>query len=272
MNPTQFVLLFKHSNKSIDVSGVSNDNRAKIHQWDFTGGDNQRWYMQIVSPPYFLLCSVHSGKFLSWTDSRIFQYDFLGLPMRNANPPFHGGPHHNDPPEPNWVFDPTARTAPNINQLWQFVDAGNGYFSIASSIAPNYVLDARGASQDNGTDIIVYRKNNNDNQKIGVYTLNPPIDNFSMTVEQAERLVHIAAAAASVATGNPLTGLGVEALALGAEMLGQWYGAYSVAKQAEEQRAAAEQRDRAERYYAGTRGSDNWELGCSPFNDPHRPF
>jgi hypothetical protein len=44
----QFVLRSVHSNRVLDVAGGSTDNGAPIHQWDWHGGNNQRW--QIVMP------------------------------------------------------------------------------------------------------------------------------------------------------------------------------------------------------------------------------
>jgi hypothetical protein len=38
-----YVLANKASRKVMDVSQNSADAGARIHQWDITGGDNQRW-------------------------------------------------------------------------------------------------------------------------------------------------------------------------------------------------------------------------------------
>jgi hypothetical protein len=32
-----------HSGKVLDVRGVSRDNGAAVQQWDWLGGDKQRW-------------------------------------------------------------------------------------------------------------------------------------------------------------------------------------------------------------------------------------
>ena len=38
-----FRVTAKHSGKVLDVRGVSTANGAQIQQWDYLGGDNQRW-------------------------------------------------------------------------------------------------------------------------------------------------------------------------------------------------------------------------------------
>jgi elongation factor Tu len=38
-----YKLVAKHSGKVLDVAGISSANGAKLHQWDYVGGDNQKW-------------------------------------------------------------------------------------------------------------------------------------------------------------------------------------------------------------------------------------
>jgi ricin-type beta-trefoil lectin protein len=47
-DPDLFALRSIHSGKVLDVSGISRGNGAQIVQWDWVGGNNQRW--RIVLP------------------------------------------------------------------------------------------------------------------------------------------------------------------------------------------------------------------------------
>jgi len=41
----------RHSNRVLDVSVGSTDNGTPIVQWDWTGGNNQRWQIIIPNEP-----------------------------------------------------------------------------------------------------------------------------------------------------------------------------------------------------------------------------
>ena len=74
----------RHSLKVLDVSGWSTDNGAPIHQWDWHGGDNQRFWIDEVGGDLFALRSVLSGKVLDvsgWSTDNgapIHQWDWHG--------------------------------------------------------------------------------------------------------------------------------------------------------------------------------------------------
>ena len=51
-----------HSNKCVDVSGISTADGANIHQWDCGSGDNQKWTVTPVGDGYVRVTAVHSGK------------------------------------------------------------------------------------------------------------------------------------------------------------------------------------------------------------------
>lgn len=40
----------KYSGKALDVEAASTANGARIQQWGYRGGDNQRWNLQPASP------------------------------------------------------------------------------------------------------------------------------------------------------------------------------------------------------------------------------
>ena len=50
-----------HSDKYLDVANFSTDNGGKIHQWNYTGAENQQWEVSSVGN-YYTLTSVLSGK------------------------------------------------------------------------------------------------------------------------------------------------------------------------------------------------------------------
>lgn len=55
-------IVARHSGKVVDVNGASTADGATIHQWTWTGGNNQRWFAWGSS-----LVAKHSGKFLGIT-------------------------------------------------------------------------------------------------------------------------------------------------------------------------------------------------------------
>ncbi|RAG84023.1 glycoside hydrolase [Streptacidiphilus pinicola] len=61
--PTNAVHTLTNANSSMlmDVSGGSTSNGAKVIQWQFNGGDNQKWTLTRVSDNVYTLTSVKSG-------------------------------------------------------------------------------------------------------------------------------------------------------------------------------------------------------------------
>lgn len=56
-------VISRHSGKAMDVSGVSTSDGAQIHQWDYVGGNNQKWYFEYQSDGYYEIKPQHvSGK------------------------------------------------------------------------------------------------------------------------------------------------------------------------------------------------------------------
>ena len=69
-------LFAKRSKPVIDVDGISTANGAKIHQWDWWGGNNQRWRMEPVGGGHVRIVAQHSNKVL----------DVAGASMANGAP------------------------------------------------------------------------------------------------------------------------------------------------------------------------------------------
>jgi hypothetical protein len=100
-NGTIYRIRNVHSNKVLDVSGVSTANGANIHQWDWVGGDNQKWKFIDVGGGRWRIEAVHSLKNIDANDGcgvKFFQDsnyggaasdcvpqgDYAGLPAANA--------------------------------------------------------------------------------------------------------------------------------------------------------------------------------------------
>lgn len=73
-----------NSSMYLDVSNQSMDNGAPVHQWTFTGADNQ-WWLRILGPDgYFRVVNLNSGKCLGVSGSslgngtQIVQWDCNG--------------------------------------------------------------------------------------------------------------------------------------------------------------------------------------------------
>ncbi|MCA1848256.1 MAG: RICIN domain-containing protein, partial [Actinobacteria bacterium] len=79
-----FALRAVHSGKVLDVSNGSTENGAPIIQWDWHGGNNQRFWIDDVGGDRFALRSLHSGKVLDvsgWSTDHgapIIQWDWHG--------------------------------------------------------------------------------------------------------------------------------------------------------------------------------------------------
>jgi hypothetical protein len=74
----------KHSHRVLDVTSISTANGERIQQWDYLGGDNQRWRLESVGDGYYKIVAQHSGKVLdvrgvsTANGARIQQWDYLG--------------------------------------------------------------------------------------------------------------------------------------------------------------------------------------------------
>ena len=77
-------IIAKHSGKCLDISGIDTDNGADVIQWDWWGGDNQKWKFEHVGEGYFKIIAKHSGKYLDVSridlenGANIIQWDWLG--------------------------------------------------------------------------------------------------------------------------------------------------------------------------------------------------
>ncbi|MCW3463961.1 M57 family metalloprotease [Chitinophaga nivalis] len=92
-----YKLVNKNSGKVLDVSGISLDNGAKVWQYGWLNGNNQKWYLTYLGSGYYRVMALHSGKVLDVTSASqeptalIHQWEWLnGLSqqwrlLRNAD-------------------------------------------------------------------------------------------------------------------------------------------------------------------------------------------
>jgi hypothetical protein len=121
------------SGKALDVSGVSQDDGANVHIWDYLGNANQHWRVESVGNGYHRLVATHSGNVLdvagvSHDDgANVHQWEYLG----------------------------------NDNQEWAIEDTGDGYRLTARHSGK--VLDASG--WDNGSTVHQWGWHGGENQR-----------------------------------------------------------------------------------------------------------
>ncbi len=127
----------RHSNKSLDVYGGSQDNGAKVIQWPYGGGANQQWQFKSSSDGYYTITARHSQK--------------------NAN--VEGGSQNNGAPIIQWPATPGA-----TNEQWCLNPVGSGYYNIIARHSQK-TIDVPGASQTNGTQVIQWPNTNSANQQ-----------------------------------------------------------------------------------------------------------
>ncbi|WP_024462122.1 RICIN domain-containing protein [Marinimicrobium sp. LS-A18] len=131
-----YVITAKHSGKALDVAGVSSNNGAAIHQWEYIGGANQQWLVEAAGEGTYKLLAIHSSKTLDIT----------------------GGSAADGADAHQWESLPVA------SQRWSLEDAGEGYFYIVNSNSGK-ALAVSDASMDNGSAVRQYHIDESDHFK-----------------------------------------------------------------------------------------------------------
>ena len=118
-------MISRHSGKSLDVEGISVANGARLIQWEYWGGGNQRFRLDPVGDGYYRIMIEHSGKCL----------DVEGISLENGVQviqwEYWGGDNQKFKPEPT----------------------GDGYYKLVAKHSGK-CLDVSGISADNGAGII----------------------------------------------------------------------------------------------------------------------
>ena len=179
-----YEIVNKNSGKVLDVQGASTANGAGIQQWDYVGGNNQKWQLVGVNTQYYEIVSVNSGKVLDVRSAStangalIQQWDYLGAANQHWQlvPVDSSGNYEVVNKNSGRALDAQGVSVSNgaliqqwnylggNNQEWQLVPLSTQYYKIASA-STGKVLDVRGVSAANGAGIQQWDYLGGDNQK-----------------------------------------------------------------------------------------------------------
>lgn len=113
-----------HSGKCVDVEGAYQHDGANIHQWNYVGGANQKWWISDVGDGYQGLTAIHSGKVADVTGSS-------GDDGANIQ---------------QWTWNGTNA------QRWKIRNIGNGVYRIEARNSGK-VMEVAGGATHNGANI-----------------------------------------------------------------------------------------------------------------------
>ena len=122
-------IIARHSNKGLDVAGVSTASGANVQQWAISngGGNNQRWRLEDAGSGMVRIRAKHSNMCLA------------AATTQNQN-----GVN---------VIQQTCNTS--NRQKWTLVDVGGGYYGIRNAQS-NRMLDVAGASTADGANVQIW--------------------------------------------------------------------------------------------------------------------
>jgi len=126
----------KHSGKVLDVYGGYKSDKANVYQFDWHGGDNQIWLLELQNDGYYKITSKNSGKVLDVKDAsnsnsaNIYQYYWHGADC----------------------------------QRWRIESLNNGYYKVSAKHSGK-VFDIEGASTSNSANLKQYDWHGGDNQQ-----------------------------------------------------------------------------------------------------------
>lgn len=127
----------KCSGKAMDVSDVSKDTGANIHQWDYVGGENQKWKLQSAGDGTYYIVSVWSGLSL----------DGAGWGTSDGTNIIQ------------WTLGNNQ-----ANQKWKIEPYGDGTYKL-TNVHANKVLDVSASSTENGGNIQLWTSNSSNAQR-----------------------------------------------------------------------------------------------------------
>ncbi|HOK06158.1 MAG TPA: RICIN domain-containing protein [Syntrophales bacterium] len=128
-------IVAKHSNKCLDVAGVSTGDGANVQQWQCHGGDNQKWLLTDKGGGYYEIRARHSGKCL----------DIAAVSTATGANAQQWTCHGGD------------------NQLWMVIPQGGGYHLITAKHSGK-CLDVSGVSTGDGANVYQWDCHGGDNQ------------------------------------------------------------------------------------------------------------
>lgn len=124
-----------HSGKALDVEGISTEDGANVHQWEYDGGDNQHWTIESVEGDEYRLVAQHSGHVLAVENAGTTDGD--NVVQESGN----GGAH----------------------QRW-YVEADGGAYRIRN-VNSGRVLDVESISAEDGANVHQWEDGGGDNQR-----------------------------------------------------------------------------------------------------------
>lgn len=129
-------IVSRHSNKCVDVEGVSAHNGANVSQYDCHGGKNQAWKFIPKGQDYYMIVAAHSNKCLDVAG--VGTHDGANIQQWDC----HGGD----------------------NQLWKIVAKGSGYYLVMPRHS-NKCMDVAGGGTHNGANIQQWNCHGGNNQQ-----------------------------------------------------------------------------------------------------------
>ena len=202
--------IFSGCSRTVQGQGTtSNPSYSQPSSWR-PGGNYT--YTKITAENAKTYCSTYSGvqsakgsmMYLRYAKSGVPSYSYTEAPsgpvaasfedgftcrIRNVNSGLYmqveGGVAANGANIQQWGTDNTS-----LHDIWKLIDAGNGYYYIATALDETFVLDVAGKKADNGTNIDLYQRNDGTNQQFmltangdGSYKLRTRVSGENSAVE-----------------------------------------------------------------------------------------
>jgi aryl-phospho-beta-D-glucosidase BglC (GH1 family) len=130
-------IVARHSGKVLDVAGAATNDGANVHQWGYSGGNNQRWTVTHLGNNQYSIIGVQSGKALevsNWGASN----------GANVQIWSYGG---------------------GTNQKWTISATSGGYYRLTPTHATNMALDVNGVSSADGANVQQWSWTGGNNQQ-----------------------------------------------------------------------------------------------------------
>ncbi len=183
--------------KGVNCRRLTIEGSAKKCTWRPTSNYN---YISLTADEAKNYCSTYSGCKSSNKDMKYLRYSSAGMPsaghialpdgemkppipeyesyengslfrFKNVNSGLYmqiaGGTVQNGANVQQW-----GTTENSVHDVWKLIDAGEGYYFIASALDDTYMLDVEAKKADNGTNIDIYQSNSGNNQQFK-FTKNP---------------------------------------------------------------------------------------------------
>lgn len=176
--------------KGVNCRRLTIEGNAKVCTWRPASNYS---YISLTADEAKNYCSTYSGCKSSNTDIMYLRYSSAGMPsaghtalpdgemkpsvpeyetfdngtlfrFKNVNSGLYmqvaGGAAQNGANVQQW-----GTTENSVHDVWKLIEAGEGYYFIASALDDTYMLDVEAKKADNGTNIDIYQSNNGNNQQ-----------------------------------------------------------------------------------------------------------